>query len=311
MEYDREDGIVASEATLFAEHEEARRKIQVLASDEASLASRSEALSGLKRIFDKYLECPTLLDPYLEEMVSDVSESARQRLDLPSIELRFLLSALYSLSKVRGRKRIQRFLPHEVRHVEPVLSCLGDLSRNLDSEDSSLEEPLLWESIYVLWIWMGMLSLVPFSSQVMELDVVPTILNLGKLHLSQAGPIRETAAACLASWLARPDLETTELTVFIEWSKPVLEHYSTSLNIFQVMGVLQTLATVLKIGQRTEALVQRMETLWEVSLQLSENCNQILIRKLIPTTAYSRMEISAGATFLVGEFKGGSANERM
>ena len=281
MEYDGEDGIVSSEATLFAEHEEARCKIQVLQSENASLALRSEALADLKRIFDKYLECPTLLDPYLEEMVSNVSESARQRLDLPSIELRFLLSTLYTLSKVRGRKRIQRFLPHEVRHVELVLSCLKELSRNLDIGDSSLEEPLLWESIYVLWIWMGKLSLVPFSSQVMELDVVPTIINLGKLHLSQAGPIRETAAACLASWLSRPDLETMELTVFIEWSKQALEHYSTSLNIFQVMGVLQTLAMVLKIGQRTEALVQRMETLWEISLQLSENCNHILIRKLM------------------------------
>ena len=275
-----EEKRVASEVTLFAEHDSAQRDINTLSSETVSYEERMAALSSLRRIFDKYLECPTLLDPCIEEMVSTLSQAAMQRLTISCIELRFLLSAIYTLSKVRGRKRIQRFLLHEVRHVEPVVSCLQDLSQNLDCE-ASLEHPPIWESIYVLWMWMGMLSLVPFSSQVMAVDVVPTIITLGKSHLSQAGPIREVAAACLASWLARPDLETTELSLFIHWSKEVLEKYSMSLNIFQVMGVLQTLSTILKIGQRTEALVNRMETLWEVALLLSESCKHMLIRKLM------------------------------
>ena len=279
---------VASEASLFAEHEEAREKIMILLTDTAQLSERHAALSCLRRIFDKYLECPTLLDPYLEEMVSILSEAAIQRVNVPSIELRFLLSALYSLAKVSGRKRIQRFLTHEVRHVEPVMLCLQNLSRDLENKEFMEEEPLLWESIYVMWIWMGMLSLVPFSSHVMAEEVVPTMLALGKLHLSQAGPIQETAAACLASWLARPDLETKELSSFIEWSKHVLEQYHSSHNIFQAMGVLKTLANILKVGQRTEALVHRMETLWEVALQLSESCNNMLVRKLM-TKWLSRM----------------------
>lgn len=275
-----EEKRVASEATLFAEHDDARSDIKALSLETLPYEERMAALSSLRRTFDKYLECPTLLDPWIEEMVSTLSQAAIHRLTMSSIELRFLLSAIYTLSKVRGRKRIQRFLLHEVRHVEPVILCLHDLSQNLDCE-ASLDNPPVWESIYVLWMWMGMLSLVPFSTQVMAVELVPTILALGKLHLSQAGPIQEVAAACLASWLARPDLETTELSLFIHWSNEVLENYSTSLNTFQVMGVLQTLSIILKIGQRTEALVNQMETLWEVTLQLSDKCKHILIRKLM------------------------------
>jgi hypothetical protein len=83
--------------------------------------------------------------------------------------------------------------------------------------------------------------------------------------------------------LARPDLEQSELPRFVQWSKVVLEEYreGKSANIFSAMGLVQTLAIVLKVGQRTERLVTEMETLWEASLDIAENCHQMLLLKLL------------------------------
>eukprot|EP00934_Nitzschia_sp_Nitz4_P009143 Nitzschia sp. Nitz4//scaffold179_size51476//40380//44226//NITZ4_006931-RA/size51476-processed-gene-0.18-mRNA-1//-1//CDS//3329539231//9133//frame0 len=176
------------------------------------------------------------------------------------------LSALYALGKVRGRKRIQTFLPHRVQDVQIVWSTLERLQVYEDSASVQEEEAKddaghipLWESTYVLWSWMGMLSLVPFDSTVvLEQVQVDALLAMARKDLAQAGPTREVAAACLAGWLARSELEATALPAFLVWAQQELEDYqqeqqqhqeSGRSSIFLILGVLQTLVTFWKVSK--------------------------------------------------------------
>ena len=136
-----------SETTLFAEHHQAQSFISILTS--VSL-EKGSALSSLRSILDRYLEAPTLLDPYLAALVTPLGEYCRSNL---GVDDQYALSAIYSISKARGRKRITRFLPHSIDLVEPVLHQLEQLVRLLDSEIAQLsssqerqQDPPLWEA---------------------------------------------------------------------------------------------------------------------------------------------------------------------
>ena len=59
-----------SESTLFVDHEDVRHCISVLTTDTTTMSARDDALIQLRAIFDKYLECPSLLDANLEEIIS-------------------------------------------------------------------------------------------------------------------------------------------------------------------------------------------------------------------------------------------------
>ena len=119
-------------------------------------AGCDDALRRLRIIFDKYLECPTLLDPYLERIVTTLSRNAvdiahsiynqaqQSDIDLSNendnedeieIEntkrdqesrqkeirnLKRILSAIYIISKVRGRKQIQKFLKNIKKQLKKI-----------------------------------------------------------------------------------------------------------------------------------------------------------------------------------------------
>lgn len=288
------DGPTSSESVLFLENKQAQNCIAVLVNDGSTKTERNNALATLRTIYDKYLECPTLIDPYLEDMVTSLAQCARSHLlaDQPdTTSLPHALSALYALCKVRGYKRVQRFLPHETQDVEPVFHTLQRLDAASDSDTSGSSGPLRWESIYTLWVWMGMLSLVPFDCNVISNDsFLSSFLSLGKLHLAHAGPTRETASACLASWLARPDLRQ-ELAQFVEWSHDILVACgkdSHTISSFVVMGTVHTLAGLVKTA--TTRSTADMERLWEPALEVAENAPQgaVQLRKLL-VKWFSRM----------------------
>ena len=283
------DGVSTSVNTLFVEHEEARHLIAVLTSDTATRERRDNALTKLRSVFDKYLECPSLLDGHLEEMVSILTESAQVYLNMEeNVSLSYILSALYSLSKVRGRKRIQRFFPHETHHVEPVFSTLQKLNKTL-SPSTFTTGPQSWESTYVLWIWMEMLALVPFDCSVVSNDtLIPSLVELAKSHLSLAGPIRETASSCLASWLNRLE-GREELDSFLQWSHSVLLEFqqSSGINVVLVMGVMETLSKLLKCTTNNEIHIQ-MEPLWTTAISVAETNSTMSLNKLF-VKWFSRM----------------------
>lgn len=246
----------SSESNFFAEREEAFNLISILSwspsssSGASSTISPDAALSKLRTILDKYLECPTLLDPSMETMVQRLSSPARgivrdlfmyqsdgdavvegcgdkvdgensaggigagaeggdarendgkeddihEKLDT----LMHLLSAIYAISKVRGRKHVQRLMPHEAADVEPVLAVLRwfgwlegcreegpssswegvDLNNTIGTKEERAipgairrfrrklraskgnAEAQVWESLHSLLTWLGIVSLVPFD----------------------------------------------------------------------------------------------------------------------------------------------------
>lgn len=290
-----------SEASVFSEHKVAFRWIEVLTSSTSNLETKDKALTELRTIFDKYLEIPTLLDRYMEEMVLKLAEAAQSHMantenlveakSFTDLSVSRIFSALYALSKVRGRKRVQRFLPHQVADIEPVLKTMQMIDQRFFSvketriDSTTSGEPQTWESMYVLWNWMGMLSLVPFdSSVVVEENQILDLVEMSKKYLSEAGPTRETASACLASWLSRPDFEAKHLEDFKEWSIEVLNDFLVSpRNIFQTMGVLQTLVTIIKVSNADrEALLRIVTPLWPSISQISKSKpSNLLLRKYL------------------------------
>ena len=243
-----------SETTFFLEFQEAKELIQSLSAttdgtpkisveqknptkdacsnqEERPQIVGDAALARLRIILDKYLECPTLLDPKLEAMADELatraanivtwlyhnhplkrkdsndrrdaaagtgtvsedgkpndSKEKEERVDedealihVVMSDLRRHLAALYALSKVRGKKQVQKFLSHEAAHVEPVLFVLSLFEEEKrmsyeQQQQQSMNIPLgagggmsvdgrahTWEAIYALLLWLGMLSLVPFD----------------------------------------------------------------------------------------------------------------------------------------------------
>lgn len=288
--------IERSENVVFVEFERTSNLINSIINATENFQQESdEALAEIRQIFDKYLELPSLLDQYVGSMVGDLAGAARTIMKTKEVEfwqspLPRIFSTLYALSKVRGRKRIQKFLPHAVEDVEVVLETLKKLDKEQNGksgqatlDSSSNGGPQLWESIYTLWNWMGILSLVPFDSAIIVDETrISDLIHLAKLHLSQAGPIRDMAAACLASWLSRPDFEETELVSFINWSKSVLEEFATNRReVFKTMGCLQTLVSILKVSTANrEKLYTLMAPLWTIMLQISDtNPSNLILRK--------------------------------
>lgn len=287
---------------------------------------RSQSLRRFRDILDKYLEFPTLLDPTIGSMVTRLAHNVQNVLvhgddddDLNVStgisEAHYHLSALYSLSKVRGYKIIQRFLPHDVSDVALIWKALeretdreNKLMRNGTSstirapqENNSTEEngsygsvpsPPVWESIYMLWRWMSVLSLVPFDCSVMVADEhqwVTSFLRYAKDALCQAGPTRHAAASCLASWLVRPDFEQKYLPDVIGWTKQIVQDYVQPAavtetaskppsqqafpgsSLFRVLGALQTVTAILKHSprQQGESLQFITDQLWNPLLALA------------------------------------------
>lgn len=294
-----------SEENLFAEKKDAIGHIKTIVDPDASVAAKDESLCCLRKIFDNYLECPTLLDRHVETMVTELMEFSRRTINVDKTdELRQLnhpLSAIYALSKVRGRKSVQKCLSHEVEDIEPVLGALQVLAGKDGKKIANVDEkciqdnsgrPQLWESHYVLWNWLGTLSLVPFDCRVVLADsqLIPSLVELGKQHLSETGPTREAAAACLASWLSRRDLEKSQLPVFVNWSREIVEkscrpQKSRQCDIFLILGVIQTLVTIIKVFKSSrDNILEIMQPLWDTFIKLAESSvcdSNLLLRKLM------------------------------
>ncbi|CAB9529076.1 Tubulin-specific chaperone D [Seminavis robusta] len=295
-----------SEDNLFVEREETQKLVAILTNTESSDDNEKDAaLVRLRQIFDNYLECPTLLRYDVRNIVTDLLEVARKTIGktgdesiIPFHHCSHALSAIYALSKVRGRKDIQRLLSHEVEDLEPVLRALQQLQRednnNLQhfSGDSD-QRPQRWESLYVLWNWVETLSLVPFHCSALFADsnsVVSSLIDLGKAQLSQTGPTREAAASSLAAWVSRPDLESTQIPEFVQWSRRILLEQCNHQTLrhsdaFLLLGVIQTLVRIIKVcSSSRDKVMDYMSALWPVFLRLEHLnvCdNNLLLRKFM------------------------------
>jgi hypothetical protein len=160
---------------------------------------------------------------------------------------------------------------------------------NDQDEDTMVQQAVpentpFWETVYVFWMWMTALSLMPFDCKVFVSTDVPVsfidrLLHTCHAHLSDAEPIRTVATSCLAAWLSRPDLEQqTQISIVVTQSIDMQEQCShiarasNSTNMFHVLGVLQTLVAILKLSSiPRETLLQHMMPLWDPILHLSDH----------------------------------------
>jgi hypothetical protein len=143
---------------------------------------------------------------------------------------------------------------------------------------------------------MGTLSQVPFDTQVFASTFSSeALLTLPYAHLDDPGPIREAVAACMASWLARPDWEMTVIAVFASQSVQMLSDYGkhpttaagskgtagvrVHVSIHTVLGVLQTWTALLKSSCiPSSTLIRTTVPLWEPLLGM-EVVDMALLRK--------------------------------
>jgi len=318
---DLQDQLSSSEQVLFQHKDQALRLISAIVSSESGHDERIRALEELRTTLDRYLECPILIDPHLESLLVDsqLTSSAQSKIQAnffckgatPNSEDEAVfacsLSVLYSFSKVCGRKKIQRFLPHDAHDVEPVLYALQRQRQIQQAEEPNqslhqgnvpgLSMPPLWERTYVLLLWMEMLSFVPFDLNTIDShshqtsdtkNLAESIIATTKLHLSDVGSTREVAANCLASFLIRFDLSSDELTEFVSSSREVIlavvdnEHSMDT--TFRVMGILHTLAAIFKLAPNRSHLLSCIDILWEPILRFSVTSiclHNTLLRKLV------------------------------
>lgn len=120
--------------------------------------------------------------------------------------------------------------------------------------------------------WLANLSLIPFAISSMDsrannagdsIHLVTRIVMVCKRHLADTGPTREAAAVCISSLLTRPDMESSHLTEFMAWSMSLLNQWAVqpsadrsalTIQYFEVLGVLQSVFRIFKLGHRLKLL---------------------------------------------------------
>lgn len=203
---------------------------------------------------------------------------------MESKQFHAICKVLQLFCRVRGYKYIIKFFPHEVTHVEVCMVALQSQDRT-DHQN--------WETRYILLLWMCQLCLIPFDicsldstlSSVTTTDdtsrasskghgqedggeatqsrLVCDIITISKEHLSESGPTREAAYACLSALFTRPDMESTLLRDFMCWCCERLQvwnnkgedaEHELTRDSFQQIGILHTMSTIFKKGHRNNVL---------------------------------------------------------
>ena len=229
---------------------------------------------------------------------------------MESKQFHALCKVLQLFCRVRGYKYIIKFFPHEVAHVEVCMTAL-------QAQDKT--DHCNWETRYILLLWMCQLCLIPFDicsldstlctvtttdealhtastttsasseSHPPQSRLLCDIIALSREHLSEPGPTREAAYACLSALFTRPDMESSLLRDFMCWCCERLQAWErkgeaaeNELNrdSFQLIGILHTMSNIFKKGHRNNVLPYAHMALGPC-LELSEQSNQTLVRKLL------------------------------
>ncbi|KAK3019553.1 hypothetical protein RJ639_004394, partial [Escallonia herrerae] len=236
----------------------------------------------IRSIVDKYQEQGQLLEPYLESMVSPLMLIVRSRtieLGVASNEVLEVIKPLciiiYSLVTVCGYKAVIRFFPHQVSDLELAVSllekCHGSNSVSSLRQESTGE----METKCVILLWLSILVLVPFDISSIDTSIAnsnhlgggePTplvmrIVGFSKDYLSNAGPMRSIAGLLLSRLLTRPDMLKAFIS-FTEWVTEVLSSTTEDVvNHFQLLGAVEALAAIFKVGSR-KVLLDVVPVVW-------------------------------------------------
>ena len=257
----------------------------------------------LTQTLNRYQEQPTLLGPSLVAMVEPLTQKMLrivEGVESRAAHLHEVCKVLHLISRVRGFKHVVKLFPHEVSNLETCLSLL----KTQDRRDFSN-----WETRYVFLMWLCILCLIPFDICSMDSSLtsntsaadapgsgneqsksklVRYIVELCRTYLSDTGPTREAASACLSALLTRPDMETDLLSEFILSSCASMNAWALKgrdvtqeLNSesFHIIGVLHCISQIFKKGHRSRIL-GHAATVLAPCLMIASQANQTLTRKL-------------------------------
>lgn len=128
-------------------------------------------------ILEKYQEQPALLDVVIQPMVYRIMQSVQSYVSCilktrdeeykVMDEFHQIICIIYLLTKVRGHETVSSFFPNEVKILEPLLFYLVTQREN---------DKLLWETKYVLLLWLSIVVLVPFDL----ISIDSKIMNFNK-----------------------------------------------------------------------------------------------------------------------------------
>jgi hypothetical protein len=303
-----DDNATTEEAVFFVEREEVLAKIASVCR-EGGCGSFEATFEYLVATLGKYQEQPTLLNSSLGDMMSPLTTRMLELVETrgQQQELDAVCKVLRLISRVRGFKHVVKLFPHEVAHLEACLSVLKTQDR---------KEHGNWETRYVFLTWLCLLCLIPFDicsmdstlsntsltsdnvggrgvdgevvGQQAKSGLVRYIVELCSTYLSDTGPTREAASACLSALLTRPDMETDLLTDFITTSCARMTAWAQkgqnasnefTSDSFGIIGVLHCISQIFKKGHRSRVLAHA-PTVLKPCLMIAAQSNQTLTRKL-------------------------------
>ena len=128
----------------------------------------------------------------------------------------------------------------------------------------------------------------PGSGDEKSSNLVVEIIRIAQDFLSDPGPVRDAASACLSSLLTRPDMDNTVLTGFFKYACSVTKRWTergdnaaleVAASSFEVIGVLQTVAQIFKKGERGRLLLNAPMILSQC-VAIASQSNQVKVRKL-------------------------------
>ncbi|XP_058084985.1 tubulin-folding cofactor D [Magnolia sinica] len=225
----------------------------------------------IRSIIDKYQQQGELLEPYLESIVSPLMHIVRSKTievgvasdDILEI-IKPLCIIIYSLVTVCGYKMVIKFFPHQVSDLELAVSLLEKCHHETAMSSLRQESTGEMETKCVILLWLFILVLIPFDISSVDTSIaygeyvgglepsplVLKIVGFSKDYLSNAGPMRRIAGLLLSRLLTRPDMPKA-FSSFMEWTHEVLSSVTEDVaDHFRLLGVLEALAAIFKVGSR-------------------------------------------------------------
>lgn len=205
-------------------------------------------------ILSRYQELPHLLNPHLPALIEKLLEFIRTK-DAPATLFHAAFKYLYQITKVRTYKVILKFLPHEVTDLDFVLNAL---------EQQDIADKNVWETRYMLIIWLSILVLNPFelsrfdafvgndggggdSSVEKPLTKMDRIYKLCQLNTDNSDTCSNVAAFLTAKFLIRLDIKDKYLPKYLDWVRESNDQVH--------FGKLAAISSILKHGKREDLLV--------------------------------------------------------
>lgn len=231
---------------LFSESKEVIAMIKNLSCESESQRESERAYERFKYIINQYKEQPHLIDPYLDEILSEIVYLVRNSaISLSTKQKAF--KYLHLITNVRGYKVIVQHLPHEVQDLEPTLKLL----ETQDEKDTET-----WETRYCLLLWLSIIVMIPFhmtrlDSGVHICTVMDRLVVVCKQYLMIGDACQQAAAFLSARLLTRSDVKEVHLASFIDWACQIITNSESG---WEKFGPLASLASILKHGKREDLL---------------------------------------------------------